>query len=95
MALTEKEIFEKYAKECKHCSRKTLLQYEYELTCVSYGYTVLQGKNEPAKIQRRKISFYIRLKYAQHKKQCTCIDVFETHDGDVSDKVYRVLSELK
>ena len=33
MELTEDQIIEKYAKQCFHCSRNTLLPYEYEWTC--------------------------------------------------------------
>ena len=30
MNSTEDEIIEKYAKQCRHCNRNTLLPYEYE-----------------------------------------------------------------
>ena len=30
MELTEKQIIENYAKQCMHCSRTTLLPYEYD-----------------------------------------------------------------
>ena len=32
MELTEDEIIQKYAKNCGHCNRNTLLPYEYEWT---------------------------------------------------------------
>ena len=35
MELTEDQIIEKYAKNCGHCKRNTLLPYEYEWTCFS------------------------------------------------------------
>ena len=35
MELTEDEIIGKYAKQCKHCLRNSLLPYEYEWTCTS------------------------------------------------------------
>ena len=37
MELTEDEIIQRYAKQCKHCLRRTLLPYEYEWTCFSCG----------------------------------------------------------
>ena len=40
MELTEEEINEKHGKHCGHCNRKTLLPYEYEITCFSCGYNV-------------------------------------------------------
>ena len=30
MDLTEKQIVENYAKQCRHCSRSTLSPHEYE-----------------------------------------------------------------
>ena len=30
MELTEDQIIEKYAKNCRHCKRNTLLPYEYQ-----------------------------------------------------------------
>ena len=32
MELTEDEVIQKCAKQCLHCSRNTLLPYEYEFT---------------------------------------------------------------
>ena len=58
MELTEDEIIEKYAKRCGHCNRNTLLPYEYEFTCFSYGYNVNKRKHELSKIQRKKNKFY-------------------------------------
>ena len=55
MILSEDEIFEKYAKQCKHCLRKTLLPFEYENTSISCGYNVIKQKNELTKIQRSNI----------------------------------------
>ena len=34
MVLSENEIVENYGKHCCHCSRKILLPYEYEWTCL-------------------------------------------------------------
>ena len=67
MELTEDQIFEKYAKRCHHCNRITLLPYEYEFTCLSCGFNVIKQKHQLSKIQRKKINFINRLKYAEQK----------------------------
>ena len=54
MELTEDEIIQKYAKNCGHCKRNTLLPYEYEFTCIACGYNVNKRKPELSKIQRKK-----------------------------------------
>ena len=51
----EDENIKKYAEECGHCNRNTLLAYEYEIFCVSCGYNVNKGKHELSKIQRKKL----------------------------------------
>ena len=37
MTITEAEIIEKYAEQCLHCMRNTLLPYEDEMICISCG----------------------------------------------------------
>ena len=54
MNLSEDEIIEKYAKQCRHCNRSTLLPYEYEFTCFSCGFNINKRKHELSKIQRKK-----------------------------------------
>ena len=54
MELTEDEIIQKYAKNCGHCNRNTLLPYEYEWSCFSRNYVVSKRKHELSKIQRKK-----------------------------------------
>ena len=95
MELTEDEILQKYAKNCGHCNRNTLLPYEYERTCFSCGYNVNKRKHELSKIQRKKINFINRLKYAEQKISCICVDVYKIYEGDDYDKIYEVLSTLK
>ena len=75
MELTEDEIIQKYAKNCGHCRRNSGLPYEYEWTCFSCNYVVSKRKHELSKIQRKKINFINRLKYAEVKIFCICIDV--------------------
>ena len=95
MELSEDQIIEKYAKKCLHCNRNTLLPYEYEFTCFSCGYNVNKRKNELSKIQRKKINFINRLKYAEVKKFSICVGVYKIYEGDDHDQIYKVLSTLK
>ena len=95
MDLTEDQIIEKYGKYCGHCNRNTLLPYEYEYTCFSCGYNVNKRKNDLSKIQRKKINFINRLKYAEQKIFCICIDSYIIYDGNKYNEIYKVLSTLK
>ena len=61
MELSENEIIQKYGKKCGHCNRNTLLPYEFEWTCFSCGYNVIERKLELSKIQRKRIHFINRL----------------------------------
>ena len=93
--MTEDQIFEKYAKRCGHCNRNTLLPYEKEFTCFSCGYNVNKRKHELSKIQRKRINFINRLKYAEQKIFCICIDLYMIYDGNDYGEIYKVLSTLK
>ena len=93
--MTEDQIIEKYAKRCGHCNRITLLPYEYEFTCLSCGFNVIKSKHELTKIQRKKVNFINRFKYAEQKFFCISIDVYKNYDGDDYNKIYKVLSTLK
>ena len=95
MELTEDEIIENYGKNCGHCNRNTLLPYEYEFTCISYVYNVNIRKHELSKIQRKRINFINRLKYAELKIFCICVHVYKIYDGNDYNKIYKVLSTLK
>ena len=78
MELTKDQLIEKYGKQCGLCNRNTLLPYEYEFTCIACGFNVIKKKHELSKIQRqRKIIFISRLKYAEQKLFCICIDVYK------------------
>ena len=95
MELTEDEIIEKYAKQCRQCSRNTLLPYEYEFTCFSCGYNVNKRKHELSKVQRKKINFINRLKYAGVKIFSICVDLYKTYDGIDYGEIFKVLTTLK
>ena len=95
MELTEDEFIEKCGKQCRHCNRNTLLPYEYEFTCFSCGFNVNKRKHELSKIQRRKLNFINRLKYAEVKIFSICEDVYKNYESDVSDEIYKILSTLK
>ena len=95
MELTADEIIQKYGKNCGHCNGNTLLPYQYEWTCVSCGCNVIKRKHELSRIQHKKINFINRLKYAEQKIFCICIDVYKIYESDDYDKIYEVLSTLK
>ena len=70
------------------------LPYEYEYSCVSCGYNVVKRKHELSKKQRKK-NFINRLKYAEQKKFCICIDIYKNYESTDFNKKYEVLSTLK
>ena len=72
-----------------------MLPYEYEYTCIVYGYNVNKRKHELSKIQRKKINFINRLKYAEVKIFSISVDVHKIYESDDFDKIYEVLSTLK
>ena len=94
MQLTEDEIIQEYGKRCGHCNQNTLLPYEYEFTCFSCGYHVNKRKHELSKIQRKKINFINRLKFAEVKIFSICVDVYKIYEGGDYDEIYKVLSTL-
>ena len=95
MELTEDEIIEKYAKNCGHCNRNTLLPCEYEFSCIACGYNVNKRKHELLKIPCKKINFINQLKYAEQKIICFCKDLYKINDGNDCDEIYKVSSTLK
>ena len=95
MELTEDQIKEKHAELCGHCNRNTLLPYEFEFTCIACGYNKCKRKQELSKVQRKKISFINRLKYAEVKIFSICVDIYKIYEGDDFDKIFEVLTTLK
>ena len=94
MNLSEDQKIDKYAKECGHCRRNTLLPYDYEYICVSCGNNVIKRKHEHSKIHK-KLNFVNRLKYAEHKKFCICIQDYKIDEGNDYGEIYEVLATLK
>ena len=66
------------------------LPYEYEKSCVSCGFNLMKRKHELSKRQRKKI--INRLKYAEQKKFCICIEVYQIHESHDYDEKFEVLS---
>ena len=88
------KLFSKYGTLCEHCNRNCLLPYEYEYTCIVCGYNVIKRKNELSKIARKK-NVINRLKYAEHKIFCICIDGCKIYERKDFNKISGALSKLK
>ena len=54
MEVTEDQIIEKHAEQCKHCSQNTSLPYEYEITCISCGFNLIKENTNLLKINKKK-----------------------------------------
>ena len=85
----------KNGKQCGDCNRNTLLPYGYEFTCISCGFNLIKRKQELSKIQRKKIGYINRLKYAEQNIFCICVDVYRIYEGNNYNEKYEVLSKLK
>ena len=59
------------------------------------GFNVNKRKHELSKIQRKKIKFTNRLKFAEQKIFCLFVDVWKMYESDDFDKIFEVLSTLK
>ena len=70
-----------------HCTRNTFLSYEHEYTCIACGYNVIKRKNDLSKNTQKKIKIINRLKYAEKKIRCICIDAYKTYEGDDTEKL--------
>ena len=53
MELSEDEIFQKQAEKSKHCTRNTVIPYEYEWSCFACADIVIRRKNEVMKIRQK------------------------------------------
>ena len=95
MEITEDGIIQNYGKKCGHFNQKILLPYEYEWTCFSCGFNISKRKHELTKIQRKKLNFINRLKYAEVKIFSICVDLCQIHQGGDFNEIYKVLSTLQ
>ena len=93
MELTENEILQKNGKLCKNCNRNTLLPYEYEFTCIGFGFNLIKRNMNLPKFNVKK--FINRLKYAELKIFCICVDVYKIYEDNDYDRIYEVLSTIK
>ena len=73
MELTEDQIIQRCTKNCGHSNRNNLFPYGYVFTCFSCGYIVIKRKHDLSKIQRKKIKYVNRLKYAELTSFCICV----------------------
>ena len=74
-----------YRKQCLRCNRNTLLPYEYEFIRIACPFNVILQKNEFSEMQRTKIHFINRLKDAEQKIFCICIDGYGKYQGNDYD----------
>ena len=95
MQLSEDEINKNYIKHCGYCNRNTLLPNEYERTCISCGCNVIKRKHELSRIQRKRINLINRLKYAEFKIFCICVEVYKFQESEYYAKLFENLSTLK
>ena len=95
MEIIEDQIDRKHGKKCGHCSRNMLLPNEYEGLCNSSDYNMIKRKNELSKNSKKISNIINRLKNAEHKKVCICIDVFEIDQGGYFKNIYEVSPNFK
>ena len=87
MVLSEDEIFQKNEKHCLHCTRNTLLPYEYERTCIACDYNVIIQKRRTY----RKLNFINLVLYSRQKVIWFCIDLDKTSDGNDNGKLIELI----
>ena len=72
-----------------------MLPFEYKITCIGCGGKVIKRKNELNKHSGKRINITERLKYAEHKIFCLCIDAYKIFEGNGCKKIYEAISNLK
>ena len=95
MILTDEQIFEKYAIICPSCNRNGLLPYQYEWTCYLCNYNIIKQKHELTLLQRKKLSFASRIKYAEQKIIAICTDIIQIYDDMIIIKCLKFYLKLK
>ena len=56
---------------------------------------MIKRKHDLSTIHRKKIEFSNRLKYAEEKTFCLCVEVYRNYERNDFDKIYEVFSTLK
>ena len=74
---------------------KYILPYENEFPCISCGYIVIKENMNSLKYKEKKTNFVNRVKYAEMKNFCICVDVYKTYEGNDYDKSYEASSTKK
>ena len=68
---------------------------KYEWSCLPCRFNLIKRKHELSKIPQKKNNFINRLKYAEQKIFCICVEIYKVYEGNDYDKLYEVLSTLK
>ena len=76
MELNVNENVHMYAKHCGQCRKNILLPKEVIFICIACGYNIIKREHELTEIQWKKTKIFNRLKYAQQKTSCVCVDAF-------------------
>ena len=69
---------------------KTLPSNKFDFTFVSCGYNIIKQMHENNKIQRKKINFINRLKKAENKIICFCIEVYKNYEGNDFNGIHKL-----
>ena len=68
---------------------------EYEYVCFSCGFNLIKRNHELTEIQRKRINFINRIKYAEFHFFCICVQVYKIFESNDFGKIYGVLATLK
>ena len=80
---------------CRRCNRNTLLEYEYEFTCLVCEFNVIKQKKQLTKFQRKNTNFKGRLTYATPKIIAICIEISSLVQSNYIDVLAAALTYLK
>ena len=89
MDLTEDEIIKKTEKNVDFAIE--ILFYHTNMNLLAYRVDIMQSEENTNLLNvSEKKKFINRLKYAEHKIFCICIQVYKIYAGDVFDKMYEI-----
>ena len=98
---------EEYAKQCMQWTGNTIIPHKYEFTFVACGHNVKKQKNwnynKTAFLfflrfltkQQPSINFFNRLKCAEKKTLCICVEIYKICEGEVLNEKSENLSKFK